>query len=159
MATLSSTVRPFFPTILSQTVNHLTGPTYYMATAYTDTTSPNNSAVFKLVFAAGSQLHAATAPFLNSATTTLSGNNATLARIMTSYWISFAVTHDPNPLRSSDAPFWPSYSAGGPGNVASGQSVAFIVLAVTYNSISTVGDPEASVQCEFFGSRGYQVRN
>ena len=57
-----------------------------MATNAVDRNS-NGSAVFKLTFAAGSELHGATSAFLASNVTGFPGaNNATLAEIMTSYW-------------------------------------------------------------------------
>jgi hypothetical protein len=134
-------------------------PTYQMATAMTDH-GYNSSAVFKLRFAAGSQLHAATLPFLASSATGFPGaNNATIAEIMSSYWISFTVTHDPNPLRSSKAPVWPSYMSGGKGNTSNGEGVGFDTLSITYASVETVRDPDASPQCDFFSSRGYTLRN
>lgn len=120
----------------------------------------NSTAVFKLVFDAGSQLHGATAAFLTSAYTGWPGaNNQTLAAIMSSYWISFVTTLDPNPLRVADAPFWPSYVSGGAGTAAEGESVGFSVLDITYGGISTVSDPDATVQCEFFSNKGFTLRN
>ena len=120
----------------------------------------NSSAVFKLTFAAGSQIHASTVPFLASPSINWpAANNHTLAEIMTSYWISFAETHDPNPKRDARAPFWPSYVSGGDGSVANGESVGFSVNAVTYNSIGPAGDPDADAKCEFFGNNGYTVMN
>ena len=122
--------------------------------------SYNESAVFKLTFAAGSQLHGATASFLISNVTGYSwAPNETLAEILSSYWISFAVTQDPNPLRASFAPWWPSYVSGGNGTTANGESVGFDVLEVTAASIGVNTDPDASARCDFFGSRGYQVEN
>lgn len=130
-----------------------------MATAMTDY-SYNESAVFKLTFAAGSQLHGATGAFLASNTTGWPrASNHSLAEIMSSYWISFAVTQDPNPLRVPEAPMWPSYMSGGNGTVANGESVGFDVLGITVASIGANPDPDASAQCDFFGSRGYQIRN
>ena len=120
----------------------------------------NSSAVFKLTFAAGTEYHAATEPFLCSLTLGWpEANNKTLAAIMTSYWISFAVTGDPNPMRSSDAAYWPSYASGGDGTIANGESVGFETLAVTYTTISPAPDPDAREQCEFFGAHGYDVTN
>jgi hypothetical protein len=130
-----------------------------MATAAVDH-SNNASAVFKLIFAAGSQLHGATAPFLASTVTGFPlANNATIAEIMSSYWISFVVTHDPNPLRSSNAPVWPSYISGGEGTFEDGEGVGFDTLQITYKSIGAVGDTDASAKCDFFGARGATVRN
>ncbi|EMC93600.1 hypothetical protein BAUCODRAFT_142062 [Baudoinia panamericana UAMH 10762] len=134
-------------------------PTYYMATNAVDRNS-NSSAVFKLIFAAGNELHAATSAFLLSNVIGFpAANNQTLATIMASYWISFTVTHDPNPLRAANAPFWPSYMSMGAGNVSNGQSVGFDTLSITYTTISPETDPDASAQCDFFGNHGYQVQN
>lgn len=120
----------------------------------------NRSAVFKLTFAAGAETHASTWAFLASSSLGWPlSNNETLAEIMTSYWISFAVTHDPNPLRKSDAAYWPSYQSGGDGTAANGESVGFETLAVTYTTIAPAPDPDAREQCEFFGAHGYDVQN
>lgn len=86
-------------------------------------------------------------------------NNQTLAHIMTSYWISFAVTHDPNELRVDRAPYWPAYISGGDGDVANGESVGFTRLAVTYNSIYPAPDADVSAKCDFFGNHAYTVMN
>jgi hypothetical protein len=89
-----------------------------MATAAVDRNS-NSSAVFKMVFDAGSQIHGSLIPFaFNNYTTYPGANNLTIAEILTSYYLSFALTLDPNPLRSPNAPFWPSYISGGAGNVS-----------------------------------------
>lgn len=120
----------------------------------------NSSAVFKMVFDAGSQLHGATQPFLCSNVTDWpNANNQTLAEIMTSYWISFATTMDPNPLRIAEAPFWPSYISGGDGTTAEGESVGFTIQNVTYGGIAAVDDTDAKVQCEFFLNKGFTLRN
>lgn len=130
-----------------------------MASSAVDQVS-NSTAVFKLVFDAGSQLHGATKPFLASKTTGWpSANNQTLAAILSSYWISFITTMDPNPLRLADAPFWPSYVSGGAGTAAEGESVGFSVLDITYGGISTVSDPDAREQCEFLLNKGFTLRN
>lgn len=99
-------------------------------------------------------------PFLAEASVDFpNANNHTLAEILASYFISFAVTHDPNPLRVAGAPYWPSYMSGGLGSVASGESVGFDILAITQTTISPAKDPDASAKCEFFGSNGYVVKN
>ncbi|KAF2085386.1 alpha/beta-hydrolase [Saccharata proteae CBS 121410] len=136
-------------------------PTYYMATARTDGgPAVNNSAVFKLIFAAGTEEHAATAAFLTSSEIGFpAANNHTLAQIMANYWISFAVKHDPNPLRYESAPFWPSYSSGGKGTVQQGDGVGFDVLRVNYAEIISEKDEDAGPQCDFFSSHGYTVEN
>lgn len=130
-----------------------------MATSAVDNLH-NASAVFKLVFDAGSQTHGATSAFLASQYTNWPrANNHSLAVIMTSYWISFASTLDPNLLRSRDAPFWPSYMSGGAGTAAEGENVGFEVLDITYGGIKPAPDPDARVQCEFFLNKGYTLRN
>jgi hypothetical protein len=133
-------------------------PTYQMASRAVDLNG-NMSAVFKLTFAAGSELHASTAPFLANYVGYGGANNLTLAEIMTSYWISFAVTHDPNVLRLPSAPFWPSYISGGNGTVENGEDVGFTNLAVTYTTISPQQDPDAGAKCDFFGNNGRVVMN
>ncbi|KAK3673376.1 hypothetical protein LTR78_006609 [Recurvomyces mirabilis] len=134
-------------------------PTYFMASQAVNHNS-NSSAVFKLTFAAGAQTHASTAPFLANADIDYSGaNNRTLADIMTAYWVSFAVNHDPNPGRSDNAPYWPSYHSGGEGDVENGESVGFTDLAVTYTTIGPQVDPDANPRCEFLGNNGYVIRN
>ncbi|QIW96956.1 hypothetical protein AMS68_002474 [Peltaster fructicola] len=134
-------------------------PTYFMASRAVDHNS-NSSAVYKLTFDAGSELHGATAAFIFSNDINWPGaNNNTLAKIMTSYFVSFAVSYDPNPLRVAGAPTFPNYISGGSGNSSNGESVGFSTLAVTYTSISTQHDPDASEKCEFFGNNGYVVMN
>ena len=134
-------------------------PTYYMAFNGVER-NKNSSAVFKLTFAAGSELHGATTLFLASNITGWpAANNHTLAEIMTSYWVSFAVTGDPNPMRTSDAAYWPSYYSNGNGTVADGEAVGFDTLQVTYTTIGPAPDPDANEKCEFFGAHGYDVTN
>lgn len=138
-----------------------------MATAAVDHGS-NSTAVWKLIFSAGSQLHGATSPFLASNTTGWPGaNNHTIAEIMSSYWISFAVTGDPNGMVTGmpnnmitfSPPYWPSYASGGAGNVTNGESVGFDTLSVTYTTIVVEDDPDASARCDFFSSKGRSVWN
>lgn len=132
-------------------------PTYVMGF---NAVERNSNRIWKMVFIAGTQLHGATRDFLNSATTEFSSaNNQTLAEIMTSYWISFAVTGDPNTMRVADAPFWAGYASGGNGTEANGESVGFNVQSVTYTSIGPAPDPDASEQCEFFGANGFKIQN
>ena len=134
-------------------------PTYYMASNAVDRNS-NRSAVWKLVFYAGSELHGATTDFLASKGIGFpNANNHTLAEIMSSYWISFAVSGDPNPMRVSGAPYWESYMSEGPGTVSNGESVGFQVNFVTYTNIQSRFDPDVNEKCEFFGAHGYDVTN
>lgn len=134
-------------------------PTYYMGFNAVERNS-NRSAVWKLLFYAGTELHGSTAAFLASSETDFpQANNQTLAEIMTSYWVSFAVTGDPNPMKASGAPYWPGYMSGGEGTVANGESIGFEVLDVTYTTIEPRADPDVSEKCEFFGSHGFTVMN
>lgn len=154
-------------------------PTYYMAFNAVERNS-NRSAVWKLVFYAGSELHGATGSFLAANETGFpAANNHTLAEIMyvlhyyqnkwtsltrtktfrSSYWISFAVTGDPNPMRVADAPYWESYMSDGNGTVSNGESVGFQTNYVTYTTISPRFDPDVNEKCEFFGAHGYDVTN
>jgi hypothetical protein len=135
------------------------GPTYQMATAAVDN-NPNNTAVWKMIFFAGSELHGASGAFLFSNVTGYpAANNLTIAHILSSYYISFAVTGDPNSMKTANAPEWPSYIAGGAGTVGNGESVGFSVLEFTYTTIGTIADPDAAPQCDFFSSRGLAVAN
>ena len=135
------------------------GPTYYMASAAVDHNS-NKAAVYKMIFSAGTELHGASGPFLYSPYTNYPGaNNATIAEILTSYYVSFAVTGDPNIMRSPKAVFWPSYITGGKGTVEDGEGVGFTVLDITYSSIVPGVDPDVSPQCDFFAGRGLAVIN
>jgi hypothetical protein len=121
-----------------------------MAKGQTDH-SYNGSAVWKMRFDAGTQVHGATGRFLYDINLTMPGaNNQTLAEIMTWYWISFIVHNDPNPLRVPDAPFWPSYSGG-----QVGDKVEFNTLAVTYTDIEVEPDQQNSAKCDFFDAEGY----
>ena len=121
-----------------------------MAKAQTDR-GYNGSAVWKMRFDAGSQVHGATGPFIYDINLGRPGaNNQTLADIMTWYWISFVIYNDPNPLRAADAPFWPSYSAGGQDG-----SVGFSTLAVTYTDIEVEPDQQNSAKCDFLDAEGY----
>jgi len=123
----------------------------------------NSSAVFKMLFYAGSELHGASSPFLFGPTpefeVALFGlpNNVTIAQILQSYYISFAITTDPNPLRLPDAVFWPSYESGGA--LVPGEEVGFTVLDITYTTIGPKPDPDAGPQCDFFSSYGLVVGN
>jgi hypothetical protein len=121
-----------------------------MCKAQTDR-AVNGSAVFKMRFDAGSQLHGATGPFVYDSNLNRPGaNNQTIADIMTSYFISFVVHNDPNPLRVPNAPFWPSYSSGGVNG-----SVGFSTLAVTYTEMLVEEDQQNSPKCDFFDAQGY----
>jgi len=123
-----------------------------MASAAVDRNT-NASAVFKVIFDAGTQLHAADVSSLWSTTTSYpNANNQTIAEILTSYIVSFVVTHDPNPLRAANAPFWPSY-VGNWGNTG------FTALEITDARIDVIADPDINGRCDFFAGRGMDVRN
>ena len=85
--------------------------------------------------------------------------NVTISEILTSYFISFVITLDPNPLRSSKAIFWPSYASHGSGNVENGESVGFQVLDITDTNIVAQVDRDVNPQCDFFSSHGFDTRD
>ena len=127
-------------------------PTYYMATAVSDWGLP----AYKLIFDAGSELHGATVPFLFD--TTLDGSasqNATLAHIMKDWYLSFAITLDPNQVSYSNTtkPSWPPYQLN--------SQSSFNVMDVNYTMIGVVNDLDfdATARCDFFHSQSYVVRN
>ncbi|RMJ24384.1 Carboxylesterase family [Aspergillus sp. HF37] len=124
-------------------------PTYYMATAVADYGSP----VYKLYFAAGSDLHGAVAPFVKSRNLNGLADNSTLSSIMRDYYVSFAVSLDPNAESYTDIPrpYWPTYMGE--------QNGDFSVLNVTDSLISVNRDADASPRCDFFHAQSYVVRN
>jgi hypothetical protein len=76
------------------------GPSYYMCSAAVDR-NPDPTSVYKMIFDAGSQGHVASTSFIYSADTGYwtAANNQTLAQIMTDYFLSFAITLNPNTLK------------------------------------------------------------
>ncbi|KAJ5815254.1 hypothetical protein N7474_007031 [Penicillium riverlandense] len=124
-------------------------PTYFMSTAVSDSGNP----VYKLVFDAGSELHASLAPFLETVNLNGESNNATLGDILRSYYVSFANCLDPNAesFAKINRPFWPTYQNSQNGN--------FSVLNITYTTIGVSQDPDASPRCDFFSSQSYVVMN
>jgi hypothetical protein len=80
-------------------------------------------------------------------------NNATLASMLRSYYISFATSLDPNAIHYTDEtlPYWPLYQSDSNGD--------FNVLNVTYGGVGAAPDNDASPQCDFFHSQSYIVRN
>ncbi|KAF7195327.1 Carboxylesterase patB [Pseudocercospora fuligena] len=134
-------------------------PTYHMATNAVDRFA-NASTVFKMVFLGGRQAHGATGSYLADEDVSLPyATNKTLAEIMTSYWISFTMTGDPNPRRSAKAAFWPSYASGGNDSTPVGDLVGFSTLMVNESTIDVEFDRNASSQCDFFLSHSFQVQN
>lgn len=72
---------------------------------------------------------------------------------MQDYWVSFAMTLNPNTYTQSGQPnpLWEFYQ--------SYDEQTFNVLNVQYTSISTTPDPDANPQCGFFNGQSYVVRN
>lgn len=111
-----------------------------------------------MLFATGSRLHGAAAQYIYSNTTGLAaGLNATISKVLTSYFVSFVIHLDPNPLRLSTAPFWPPYRAGGHGTVVTGESVGFSILEITDTTIGVTADPDVNPECDFFSGRGNDI--
>ena len=130
-------------------------PTYYMATAVAGVGQP----VYKLIFDAGDEQHAATQPFLLDYPPA-NANNATLAKLMRDYFISFATSLDPNTVSYSGTPKpnWPLYV---PSEAAASNATTstFSILDVNYTMIGTTIDFDADAQCDFFHGQSYVVRN
>ena len=127
-------------------------PTYYMAAAVSDWGLP----AYKLIFDAGSQLHGATGAFLYGTTSnTQPSLNETLAHIMKDWFLSFAITLDPNTVSFSSVtkPYWPPYQINGQSN--------FNIMDVNYTEIGLENDLyfDATARCDFFHSQSYVVRN
>lgn len=72
---------------------------------------------------------------------------------MRDYYVSFAVSLDPNAESYTDIPrpYWPTYM--------SEQNGDFSVLNVTDSLISVHRDADASPRCDFFHAQSYVVRN
>lgn len=122
-------------------------PTYYQASAF----ASNNLPVYKLIFNAGTEIHAAPAVFFTTAPS--QSTDPKLARDMVGYWTSFAATLDPNAISYSNVSrtSWPQYTGG--------NQTEFRVLEAYPNSFNVSSDRDANVRCEFFYGRSRVVLN
>jgi carboxylesterase type B len=122
-------------------------PTYYQALAYSEHDLP----VYKLIFNAGTEIHAAPSPFLTTAAS--QSTNPSLARDMVGYWSSFTATLDPNAVSYSNASrtVWPQYTGG--------NRTEFQVLEVYPDHFEVRSDSDANERCEFFYGRSRVVLN
>ncbi|KAF7523486.1 hypothetical protein G7054_g11748 [Neopestalotiopsis clavispora] len=121
-------------------------PSSYIASHFADAGLP----VYKLIFNAGSQLHAATGAYLFSSYINADGSqvvagteipgNATIATLMRDYFISFTLNQTTDSYGTSQAafPFWPLYKSNEPQ-----------VLLINPTDVSAVHDPEDSERCQF----------
>ena len=136
----------------------ISGPTYFVASAAIDRNS-NSSAVFKMLFNAGTKVHGASAPFLFSNDTTPPAGpmNAKISEIISSYYISFITTLDPNTRRQQDAIFWPSYWSGTNETQDSDEPKGFRILEITDNSIMISTDSDVGPECDFWGAHGLDI--
>ena len=100
--------------------------------------------VYKMIFSAGTDLHAATADYLFKAS--VSTDNATLAAFMKEYYLSFVLELDPNKVSIVQKPYWPQYRNG-------------YIININETAIGSRRDPDASVSCRFFQDQGSAVRN
>ena len=130
-------------------------PTNYMSSALSDAGQPT----YKLLFNAGSQLHAATGPLMQQSNESPAVNNATLAQWMKEWFISFTTDLDPSARSFASGPqkpAWPVYNAvlGTEGGVPE-----FAVMSVNYTQAGVIGDLDVSAQCDFFHGASYTVRN
>ncbi|KAI4598471.1 hypothetical protein KJ359_002881 [Pestalotiopsis sp. 9143b] len=126
-------------------------PTEYMALAESSAGLPT----YKMIFDAGPQFHGATGSYLFSDNISTSGEfpfgpitvpgNATLAAMMRDYFISFAVTLDPNERISSltDRPQWPAYKSADNDTA---------ILLVQDASVRVVPDPDVNERCQYLKS-------
>jgi hypothetical protein len=122
-------------------------PTYYQASAF----SEHNLPVYKLIFNAGTELHATTQSFFQSAPSQTSDPD--IASAMVGYWTSFTTTLDPNSVAYSNAsrPVWPRYTEG--------NQTEFSVLEVYPDSFEVRSDSDANARCEFLYGRSKVVLN
>ncbi|KAK2596039.1 hypothetical protein N8I77_013547 [Diaporthe amygdali] len=123
-------------------------PTRYIAEA----ASKAELATYKMVFDSGIQFHGSTQQFLYSDTVNPTGDtsfgsvtipgNGTLAIIMRDYFISFAVTLDPNSALSSSRarPVWPGYQS---------TNDTTAILRVQNNGITISKDPDINAHCQW----------
>ncbi|KAH7355897.1 Alpha/Beta hydrolase protein [Pyrenochaeta sp. MPI-SDFR-AT-0127] len=123
-------------------------PTYYVATFATTFKQP----VWKLVFNAGSQVHAAVIPYLiDIEYGSRPGENSTLSKVMRDWYASFTLHADPNTESWSDVlkPFWPKYVDRNE------------VMSVNYTEVGTVDDIyyDDSERCRFFLENSKVVQN
>ena len=121
----------------------------------------NSSAVFKLISYLDSQLHGSFGAYIFSNLTQQwpSATNQSLAYILSSYYVSFAVTLDPNSIKAPNAPFWPSYVTGGAENSSNGESVGFTILGAHSTGPEVIPDPDANAKCDFFWAYSSLIAN
>lgn len=108
--------------------------------------------VWKLIFNAGSQIHAAIMPFLiDLSYGSHPDHNGTLANVMRDWYSSFIIHIDPNAESWAQVvkPFWPQY-------IDSDE-----VMSVNYTELGAVDDIyyDESKRCEFFWDNGDVVQN
>ncbi|KAF2187964.1 alpha/beta-hydrolase [Zopfia rhizophila CBS 207.26] len=125
-------------------------PTYYIASSLT----PSNLKTYKLIFNAGTQVHAATGPFLSEFPSELGhspAENATIGLFMKDWYASFIVSGDPNvnPWSGVKKPYWPVYGNEGD------------VMMVNYTDIGGVNDGafDRGERCEFWWENGDVAQN
>jgi len=123
-------------------------PAYYMASAVADAGLP----AYKMLFYAGTELHAATGPYLYAESNAgTQGANQTLGLIMRDYYLSFVVCLNPSEVSFSETPkpYWSAYDSG----------AGFLAMSVNYTEMGVVTDFDASAQCDWFHGQSYVVRN
>ncbi|KAF2184752.1 alpha/beta-hydrolase [Zopfia rhizophila CBS 207.26] len=127
-------------------------PTYYIGSSMASA----GQTVYKMVFNAGSQLHAATGPFLFSLDyATSPGANVTTANIMKDWFLSFVIYLDPawNSWSGIRKPFWGVYQYPGSNNAR--------VMSVNYTEIGMVDEKyyDRTKRCDFLWEHGTVVQN
>jgi carboxylesterase type B len=122
-------------------------PTYYISSSMANA----GQNVWKMIFNAGSQRHAATSPFLyNLDFGSSPTDNTTLASIMKDWILSFVVDLDPNSRSWSNfsKPVWPTYAETG-GDV----------VTVNFTSMGLQRDPDDGERCRFLRESAEIVQN
>ncbi|KAK4160660.1 alpha/beta-hydrolase [Cladorrhinum sp. PSN259] len=127
-------------------------PSYYIARSV----SSAGQRAYKMVFNAGSQLHAATGPFLFSLDYAVTpGANVTTANIMKDWFLSFAIYLDPGRHSWSGVrkPDWDMYQSYGSHNAR--------VMSVNYTEVGMVDDRyfDQTKRCDFLWENGATVQN
>jgi len=126
-------------------------PTYQLATAFSDAGLP----VYEMIFIAGTQIHGASAAFLNSPAPQT--QDPELAAKMQDYWISFVKTMDPNGGKNDSSgvqrQMWPRYT----GNCRN--ETSFSVLEVYGSDVGVKADEDTNSRYDFLLGHSEKITN
>lgn len=125
-------------------------PIYYVATAVVDASMP----LWKLLFAAGLEIHSATQSLLLMSSDTQSPLE--YAIWMKYYFLSFIVANDPNASPMVEGkPEWPQYLSVG----STPDELSLRVLQFNQTSVGVGLDNDISGICDFWHGQSYCIRN